>query len=620
MNKKIFRLLVVVLSITAAMSAIIMSCRKLDYSHTRAAVPTDFFNIRGIVKPEVLRVIENLKQQNAKTGFIGDFVKKYGSAVWHKAFVSSAGSSSAARGLGGKSDTAYVLIPIAFENTPQVHAAMACTVLNDSVLAIRLLDGRDYPSYASRTTPGVTAYELSLTLMQLDKEVFGHDFFMFTDSLAAKGKGKGIGTVKLSETDTTYFRMIQATYTTCVIINVPLNNGQVVGCPGGTPNCPQYNYGLECTTYTVWFDDGTGNGGTSGGGSEGGGENNGGGSGGGAGPKPCRPAGGRLIVDGRVAPLCEDEVPVNPPTGPGWAPLTDHEAQLGYHHFDDWEVSAEDLQAIRYWKNRNIDTTGLDSCLRIVVQKLLNSAGNINSPLGQMLVKMNRSVFEKANLTKFKIKIESQILDTNVLGRSQQHNFDSVTKVFSATIVLNKRYLNSATELRWLTTITHEFVHTYLSAMHYRYFSSLSPATIQNMDVNNLFTSYIDSLLVRNTREEIYNFNLGDPEMDHNFMADYLINAFAKTLELVEGGNIQNKRYYWFMAWSGLYGTKTWKQHWSNYPSWPPANPAPSEDSTRGLRYALTEERLDSIITANSHESTGNPNALGKPKITGGCY
>lgn len=93
-------------------------------------------------------------------------------------------------------------------------------------------------------------------------------------------------------------------------------------------------------------------------------------------------------------------------------------------------------------------------------------------------------------------------------------------------------------------------------------------------------------------------------------MADYLINSMSEAIANTDNNRIANKNYYWFLTWGGLEKTNVWKYHWPNYPTWPPSNPSPGEDSTRGLKLALTLSRLDSIWTALDNELHGKPGAL----------
>lgn len=103
-------------------------------------------------------------------------------------------------------------------------------------------------------------------------------------------------------------------------------------------------------------------------------------------------------------------------------------------------------------------------------------------------------------------------------------------------------------------------------------------------------------------------------------MVDKMLSMFASALEKIDGSSIANKRYYWFLTWLGLKQTRAMSQFWPNYPSWPPGNPAPNDDSLYGLKYALTLNRLDSIRNAGYYEIWDTAHALGKKRHNPGCY
>jgi hypothetical protein len=106
-------------------------------------------------------------------------------------------------------------------------------------------------------------------------------------------------------------------------------------------------------------------------------------------------------------------------------------------------------------------------------------------------------------------------------------------------------------------------------------------------------------------------------------MADQLLEYMADILKLFDNNPSTPDRYYWFLAWSGLTrkSIKTWNYHWPNFPTWPPSNPTPSEDSLRGLKYALTLSRIDTIYNkVLDDEKFSKPNAKGRKSVLGGCY
>ena len=107
-------------------------------------------------------------------------------------------------------------------------------------------------------------------------------------------------------------------------------------------------------------------------------------------------------------------------------------------------------------------------------------------------------------------------------------------------------------------------------------------------------------------------------------MADHMINAFAEACKNVDDAR-NSDEYYWLVSWLGLFGSRTIDFYWPNAflssPNhWPPANPAPSNDSTWGLKYAFTQARLDSMRKYTNREFYNPSLGKGRQKQPGGCY
>ena len=335
---------------------------------------------------------------------------------------------------------------------------------------------------------------------------------------------------------------------------------------------------------------------------------------------PCPNGGGGSVSKMSVTEEC---------SASGWTPMPTTGGilypQLGFHHLETWDVSAEDYGKIEYWRQNNIDTSLLDSCIKKIIEKLMsNLNGNF---LGKILSKMDRSIFEPTNIEKFKIKfLWDNTLDSFDIGRFTADTFVQSTGVFVGRIRLNPRFKEISTELAWAHTILHEMIHGYMASIHYRYFYNLNASQIKNMKYDSLFTNYVDTLLARTTRKGLNTFYTINQGYQHNYMADKLLNKFAEGLELFDESRITNRRYYWLYSWDGLWESRTIRSHWPNRKDsipanrWPPLNPAPSDDSTRGLLYALTISRIDSMYKAAQAESYGTSSALGRRKISGGCY
>lgn len=149
-----------------------------------------------------------------------------------------------------------------------------------------------------------------------------------------------------------------------------------------------------------------------------------------------------------------------------------------------------------------------------------------------------------------------------------------------------------------------------------------SPSVISSLTEGTIFNAYVDTLMKRDS----LNPNMlqwFSEKFQHNYMADQLLEFMSNIIKVFDNNSTTPERYYWYLAWSGLTrkSVKTWNYFWPNYPSWPPTNPAPSNDNTRGLKYALTLQRIDTIHNqVLDEERFSKPNAKGRKPLFGGCY
>lgn len=590
-----------------ALFIISYACRKTDQLIEKPTKEPDeyrFFAAHYPTDHRVVAALEFLKRKNKDMDFVKTTITQIGYPYWDNAIVVK-NTDSNMRGANEDSVT-VVFVPFVRDSQTVVNASMQI-VMNGSDTAWDYVCDWQYQD----TVDGMNGKQQSLLLMSLDRNVFGERIYRILDSNAYGG---GVSHVKISSATvasknqstgrgTSYYAWV--TITVCGMQWVPVDEGQVEGCEPG-PNCELYTEEEVCNEVLFWaYFEGGGSSGTTG---SGGSSGSGGGGSNGT-PLECVPD----LARGMTEQLnCE----------PGWIPgySSSGSGLIGAYNFNVWTVTGDDQLKIDYWKQNNIDTTGLDSCMRKIIEKIIHSSSS--NYLAKLLTKMDKAVFEPTGIKKFNIKFTTSIFDTTQVAKNYNSNFNSSTGEFTTEITINEYWIPKATELYWNSTIIHEVIHAYLRNIHYRYHYTLDSTQINSMGLSGLFDSFIDTLMTRNSQEGLNNLFSGDPQYDHNYMAKYLINAMADATEQADGSSMSNKRYYWHLAWGGLHETKTWKQHWPNYPTWPPTSgyPSPSEDSLRGLKYALTQSRLDSIWTISDNEQRGKPGALGKPKIVGGCY
>ena len=160
------------------------SCTKIDTDKLHLNDPTEkFFTVPTGTKPQVKRVIENLKEQNKLTGFIKDIVKDEGYALWNKAMINTRQSSSQniLPNASASVDT-FIHIPLVLENTFYVNSFILAKLNGD--MSLQLFRGREYASYGfgDINADTNTAEKLALQLMVMTKQIFGKDKYVLKDS------------------------------------------------------------------------------------------------------------------------------------------------------------------------------------------------------------------------------------------------------------------------------------------------------------------------------------------------------------------------------------------------------------------------------------------------------
>ena len=303
------------------------------------AIEQKFFNTHRTADASEKAIVEYMKRQNDKLHFVAQTVKQIGYPRWDKAIaVSKTDASVNGRGQTGDSANIYY-VPFVRDSENYVNASLVIKT-NPADTSFSYLCDWQY-SQRNYGSPSVdsTAEHLSLFFMIMDKNVFGHNRFILTDTaLFASHPRQNDSTlrrVEIHETSNTGGRNNTLTTSICfelIVCGSPNNSA----CKG--PNgCDYLNCGATpavcyLTTVCIDFDEpppsgggGGGSGGTGGGsGGGGGGGGTGGGSGGGSGGSGGGSGGGG---GGGTPPECGEplqplagRINVMDPCGPGWVP------------------------------------------------------------------------------------------------------------------------------------------------------------------------------------------------------------------------------------------------------------------------------------------------------------
>jgi hypothetical protein len=563
------------------------------------AVIGDFFKVPDGLPNTLNRISDYIKKDNDKNKFIDNIIKTQGLPIWNKAkiLVKNNGNSVSERSTTTNNDT-IVLIPLALSNTEWVNSFLACKV-NDSI-AINLYSGNNYKQYGYHNiADSMSAEKLAKQIMYLEFESFGHNKFLIRDLNLFKPATGNNNTVRRFYNIKNIQESVNSgsafSFTFCVQVWVANDEGQIPqgGCPPNDPNCNGGHYEPDCITFQGWSEDFDDLGGSVSWWT----------------PPPPSPSGSIGLSNG---------TPVG--TG-GWVSYS----FSGAAHLDTWQMTIEDGNKINNWKNNNINADSLDPCQKLILQTLLNTDMGVNT-IGRILTKIERAISNENNLEKFKVTYKKSNLGFS--GNTNSFFIDPLTGVFSVTIELDSVISQNSTDLYVANSIIHETIHAYMSFLLYkRHLAANNPVLIsqfQNITKDSVFSEYVDSLNASEkfrlnlTPLDSYNGN----DYDHNYMASKLLGLMGEALGKYASNSLISDEYLWSLAWNGLQNTSIMKRHWINTGNIPVQSTysLTTNDSTRGLKYALTPQRCENILDIITNEFNSSNSAKGKSRILGGCY
>ena len=242
----------------------------------------------------------------------------------------------------------------------------------------------------------------------------------------------------------------------------------------------------------------------------------------------------------------------------GWQPFAEgfdfmeNYYQLGYQHFEFSGVSPIDEQQIEKWTNYHLNKNGLDTCRKQLLDKLLNTSSTI--PIGKILTKLARAISAPNNLEKMNIRFNIKP-NLGTVAKTDSFLFNSTTKVFSCAITIDSATVSKATDIFIAGTFLHEAIHAYMTYLLIRRKNGTTATGYETMTYDSVFNEYIDTLVASN-RTQLQGLST-NPQYEHNFMANHLLEYLADGLREFDGNAINDERYYWYLAWKGLYATNT---------------------------------------------------------------
>jgi hypothetical protein len=307
MNNFGFRVLIIGLIAACVYTA----CRKTDQTvnvNSKEDKTFRFFKEKQSDDPLVQAITQFALRENKKNNYVENLIAKIGYPQWNRA-ITIAGASAAKQGRNADDSVAITYVPFVRDSQQYVNATLAvATAPGDTTVRI-LCDWQ----YSDTAATGLTKAQFALTLMNLDRSVFGNRLYQLTDTTIFAHEVRYIqlnpvqNNRALSSGRSSLLEWLY-TYTICWTDYVPINNGQVVGCAPG-PNCPFYTAQESCIEISWTSGGGGGTGGGSGpiGGTGSGGNGSGGGW---VPPNNPNPCGGGVASRTEVQEGC----------GVGWVP------------------------------------------------------------------------------------------------------------------------------------------------------------------------------------------------------------------------------------------------------------------------------------------------------------
>jgi hypothetical protein len=612
---------VIVFIITLVVSAVFVACRKIDYTNSRDRYKIDrsgeFFKLTPDVNPTVRRVAEAMKRYNKQHEFVNNFVKKHGVPVWNKCPVFKPKQTTSRINDGdpelGGNDT-LIFIPIIQKDDNELDRVVSfvAAVATEDTITLRLFNADEFAGYGMTDRADTLCAEtIASTSMWLETiAVENRDTFALYDNSLFHSRSFNddslryitIDTSDASEhgrlnTDELIYNYETFCYTTIVCYPLKAFRTTLLRPCEPEPYCVTYawiDYVLTLPGMIL--------------------------------PPESTGGGGSGYLDENVACSSFPQGQCGYPPYIPWGPITDdvldmtNYAYWGYHHLETWEVSPYDQSKINNWLQNNLDTAGLDPCVKGVLNKLLTG----NSSLGKLLLKLQRSVYKSPNMAAIKLRFEVDSLPPGQTAHTTPGSI-AINYTFTDTIKIDRKIVNKSTELMLAICILHEIAHAYMNYMFTVWANSYDPTLFATIPSSTMFKKFADTLLtINNAAMQANPFHTQPLSTQHNFMATTILEMFVDALKEVDNSR-NSDEFYWDIAWHGLLSDGPMKTVWPSYiddpwNDWPPTNPAPSNDSTRGLKYALTLARVDSIRHYLSREQIDTAQAKGRKHLPNGCF
>ena len=210
------------------------ACKKADFAQKSSLQNEErFFKLPANARPELKRIVEDLKIKNKIHPFNNEFIASEGYPLWEFAQFKKRKFNVTNRGDGNEQDS-LVQVPIVQEEAQYVKDILNIRI--DSSILYKLIAGEEYASFGfnkdpNRTTPN--ANDIVGTIMAYEHLIWGQNIFEITDNRLFDNWPQGA-----PKPDSFYVvQKFTTTYSTITWVCGFHTGGQLQSCPPGEEHC-----------------------------------------------------------------------------------------------------------------------------------------------------------------------------------------------------------------------------------------------------------------------------------------------------------------------------------------------------------------------------------------------
>lgn len=158
------------------------SCRRAPDVSFEQNFEQRFFTVPGNTHPLVKALVEKIKQQNQRFGFVNDLVKRAGFPFWNKSAITNSQQNNISVRTTAHSDTNMVLIPFVKQNSGYVNSILGIRMTKTDT-SYKILYAEEYANYGFSEVADTVwnAQDIFSLFILFDKTVFGYNKWHIID-------------------------------------------------------------------------------------------------------------------------------------------------------------------------------------------------------------------------------------------------------------------------------------------------------------------------------------------------------------------------------------------------------------------------------------------------------